>query len=189
MYGVVSLLDDQHYKLVEEIWAEVDAQFDVGGTRATPYPHFSYHVAERYDTELLENVVREFAQRSAPFSVKTSGLGMFAGIQPVLYVPIVRSPELSDFHRALWSEINAYGSGIVDYYAPGQWLPHITLAQYDIDARALPALVRQLNARDFTWEIRVDNLALIHNTDDPQPSVMRFPLGRTSVDETDGGGQ
>lgn len=188
MYGVVSLLDDQHYQLVEEIWAELDAQFGVRGVRATPYPHFSYHVAERYDTELLENVVREFAQRSAPFSVKTSGLGMFAGIQPVLYVPIVRSPELSDFHRALWAEINAYGVGIVNYYAPEQWLPHITLAQHDIEARTLPALVRQLNARDFSWEIRVDNLALIHNTDDPQAPVTRFPLGRTSADGADGNG-
>ncbi|MBC8078579.1 MAG: 2'-5' RNA ligase family protein [Chloroflexales bacterium] len=179
MYGVVSLLDDQHYQLVEEIWTELDAQFGVRGTRTTPYPHFSYHVAERYDIELLENVVREFAQRNAPFSVKTSGLGMFAGIQPVLYVPIVRSPEFSDFHRALWAEVSAYGVGIVDHYAPEQWLPHITLAQHDIDPRMLPALVRQLNARDFSWEIRVDNLAIIHNTDDPQAPVTRFPLGAT----------
>ena len=177
MYGVVSLLDDRHYKLVEEIWAELDAQFGVSGIRVTPYPHFSYHVAERYEIELLENVVREFARRSAPFSVKTSGLGIFAGIQPVLYVPIVRTPELSEFHRALWAEVNAYGVGIVEHYAPEQWLPHITLAQHDIDVGTLPALVRQLTARDYSWEIRVDNLALIHNTDDPNVPMMRFPLG------------
>jgi 2'-5' RNA ligase len=180
MYGVVSLLDDKHYRLVEEIWAGLDAQLGPRRTRATPFPHFSYHVAERYDIELLANAVREFAQRSAPFTVTTSGLGIFAGIQPVLYVPIVRTPALSELHRALWAEVNPYGFGIVGYYAPEQWLPHITLAQQEIDAGDLPALVQQLNARDFAWEIRVDNLAIIHNTDDPHVPVMRFPLGANS---------
>ncbi len=42
MHGIVSLLDDQHYQLVEDLWAELKQEFAVEGVYITPYPHFSY---------------------------------------------------------------------------------------------------------------------------------------------------
>jgi 2'-5' RNA ligase len=177
MYGVVSLLDEQHYREVERVWDEIGRIFGRRGVGRTPFPHFSYHVAERYDSELLDHVLREFARRTPPFTVSTNGLGIFAGLQPVLYVPIVRSSALSEFHRTLWHEISRFGAGIVDYYHPDQWMPHITLAQGDVSPANLPTLVRMLSDHNFTWDIHVDNIALIHNTDDAEAHIRRYPLG------------
>ena len=49
MHGIISLLDNDHYQLVEEVWAELEREFSVHGVYVTPYPHFSYHVAQGYD--------------------------------------------------------------------------------------------------------------------------------------------
>lgn len=54
MHGVVSLLEDKYYRLIEDLWAELEKEFGVRGVYVTPYPHFSYQVASHYNTEVLE---------------------------------------------------------------------------------------------------------------------------------------
>jgi hypothetical protein len=44
MHAIVSLLDNEHYQLVEDLWAELEREFSVQGVYITPYPHL-YHVA------------------------------------------------------------------------------------------------------------------------------------------------
>ena len=80
--GIVSLLDDKHYELVENLWAELGREFGLKGIYITPFPHFSYQVAEHYEVELLESVLQRFALKSAKFKVKTTGLGIFTTAQP-----------------------------------------------------------------------------------------------------------
>ncbi len=61
MNGVVSLLDPEHSRMVEDVWAELDRTFGVRGVYITPYPHFSYQVAAAYDAARLETALAEFA--------------------------------------------------------------------------------------------------------------------------------
>jgi 2'-5' RNA ligase superfamily len=169
MHGVVSLLDCKHYKLVEDLWSELAGEFAVSGINVQPYPHVSYQVATRYKVKSLESVLRLFAASKTSFKVRTGGLGIFTGPQPVIYIPVVRSPELTEFHQALWQEISSTGSDFLDYYRPAHWVPHITIGFGDMKKGDLSQIVRLLVERDFNWEITVDNVALIYN-----PSVPRF---------------
>src|ERR1044071_2326309 len=105
MQGVVSLLDDQHYARVEAIWEELGQKFDVRGMYVTPYPHFSFQVAEAYDEAAWEHLLKGLAPRTSPFRVRTAGLGIFTVANPILYIPIVRSPSLSEFHREIWENV------------------------------------------------------------------------------------
>src|SRR3712207_5699972 len=98
MQGVVSLLDDQHYARVEAIWEELGQKFDVRGMYVTAYPHFSYQVAERFEAEACGEALRRVAERTRPFRIRTGGLGIFTVASPILYVPIVRSPQLTSLH-------------------------------------------------------------------------------------------
>lgn len=113
MHGVVSLLDSTYYRVVEDLWAELERAFAVDGVYVTPYPHFSYQVAPQYDIEGLEAILRHFAFNSAAFQVRTTGLGIFTGVSPVLYISVVRSPELTRFHKRLWQKISQVGSGML----------------------------------------------------------------------------
>ena len=177
MHGLVSLLDDEHFRLVEEIWDELERDFGVRNLYVTPFPHFSYQVAETYDMELAAGVLSEVARTTAPFTVRTTGLGIFNITHPVLYVPVVRSPELSDLHEMLWREVTRAATGATEYYRPEMWMPHITLAHGDIDIDRLTAAVRGLSARNFHWEIRIDNLTVIYDTGTEQGLRHRFGLG------------
>lgn len=178
MHGVVSLLDAQHYQAVEALWAELAATCGLRGVYVTPFPHFSYHVAADYDLPALEAVLRDFARVQTPFRVTATGLGIFTGAAPVIYIPVVRDPTLTAFHQALWPRLEAVARGGSAYYAPAAWMPHITLGFGDITPAHLPDVLRLLGVRSFNWDIAIDNLALIYDGGAGQAVRACFDLGR-----------
>lgn len=178
MHGVVSLLDAAHYQPVESLWAELAAACGQRGVYVTPFPHFSYHVAADYNLPALDAVLRDFARAQAPFRVTTTGLGIFTGAAPVVYVPVVRDPALTAFHQALWPRLEAVATGGSGYYAPGAWMPHITLVFGDATPARLPDVLRLLGGRSFNWDIAVDNLALVYDSGAGQAVHARYALGR-----------
>ena len=181
MHGIVTLLDNDHYQLIEDLWAELERSFSVHGVYITPYPHFSYHVAQDYDLELVEPVLKRIASNFTPFKVKTSGLGIFTGASPVLYISIVRSVELAQLHEELWQEIATASSGVQEYYHPDQWMPHITIGSGDINKDNLSQIISFLANRDFHWEITVDNIAVIYDTGTKQELKTRFDITNEAV--------
>jgi 2'-5' RNA ligase len=181
MHGIVSLLDNDHNQLIEEIWAELEREFSVHGVYITPYPHLSYHVAQAYDIDKIELVLQRITSNITTFNVKTSGLGVFTGTSPVLYIPVVRSLELTQLHEELWQEISPVSSGVQEYYNPDQWMPHITIGFGDISKDKLLQMIPLLAERDFNWEITVNNIALIYDTGTKQEMKSRFDITNEPV--------
>lgn len=177
MHGVVSLLNPEAYADVEALWDELTRMFGLGGVRRTPFPHVSYHVAPAYDVPRLEAVLRAFARERSSFHIRASGLGVFSGPAPVLYIPVVRTAELSAFHAALWEATAPCASDLSVYYTPDRWMPHITLAQHDLGAAQLGQVVTAMAPRELTWDITVDNLAYIEDHGDHAEVRLRVPLG------------
>lgn len=176
MEGVVSLLDGRHDELVAALWAELERECGLRGVRATPFPHFSYQVAERYDREPLAAVLDRFAAGEPPFVATTTGLGIFTGARPVVYLPVVRTAALSRFQQALWQAIAGAGFAVQAYYHPDNWMPHITIGWGDVDAEGAAAIVRRLAERPLNWEIAVQDVAFIGETEGRQEIVSRHPL-------------
>jgi len=176
MHGVVSLLDDKYYVEVEQLWAELAEKFGVRGIYAVPYPHFSYQVVEDYDLERLELILTKVARFNRPFRVITTGLGIFTGLRPVLYIPVVRNSELTEFHQRIWDEISQAAINPRDYYHPSRWMPHITVADLDLNHQTLGQIASMLSKRSFMWELTIDNLALIYDTGRGVELRMRFEL-------------
>jgi 2'-5' RNA ligase len=177
MEGIVSLLDEEHTRLTEGLWSELESEFGLRGIYITPFPHFSHHVAQEYDKETLGPILEWVAQHTQAFPIQASGLGIFAGRPPVLYVPIVRTRELSQFHSAVWQQTAHTASGTLDYYRPENWLPHITLAFGDIHKDNLPDVIRLLSERPLHWHISIDNLSFIEDTAHGQTVRFRFEFG------------
>lgn len=181
MHGIVTLLDYDHYQLVEDLWAELEREFSVQGVYVTPYPHFSYHVAQDYDVDKLEPVLQRITSNITMFKVRTSGLGVFTGVSPVLYIPVVRSLELTQLHEELWQEVATASSGVQQYYHPDQWMPHITIGFGDISKENLSHIIPFLAERDFNWEITINNVALIYDTGTKQELKSRFDITNEPV--------
>ena len=181
MHGIVSLLDNDHNQLVEELWAELEQEFSVHGVYVTPYPHFSYHVAQEYDVDKIESVLQRITSNITTFMVRTSGLGVFTGNPPVLYIPVARSLKLTQLHQELWQEISPASSGVQEYYHPDQWMPHITIGFGDISKDKLSQIIPFLAERDFNWQITVNNIALIYHTGTKQELKSRFDITNEPV--------
>ena len=178
MNGVVSLLDDEHYRLVEQVWEELERDFGVRGVYATSFPHFTFQVSEDYDLRAVGSALHRLAAGLSPFTVRTAGLGVFTSARPVLYVPVVRGPELERLHRDVWEAVGGAPTGeAARYYAPEMWLPHVTLAQGDVDYDRLGEIVGALARRNFHWEMEVNNLSLIYDTGAEQGMRCRFNFG------------
>jgi len=172
MYGVVSLLDEHITKTVQNLWIDLANGFGVRQfAELTPYPHVSYQVAQQYEEQELVKHIEDFAWQATPFRIQTAGLALFTGAHLVLHVPIVRTLGLSKFHQNIWQTITPMGSGISPYYQPAAWIPHITLAEYDIDPENLACILAHLSSHPLCWDILIDNLALIWNPGKPQDEL------------------
>ncbi|HEX6557257.1 MAG TPA: 2'-5' RNA ligase family protein [Ktedonobacteraceae bacterium] len=165
MHAVVSLFDEPTTEAVKNVWTELANDFGVRHlSDVLPYPHFSYQIAQQYEEQELVGHVEDLAQQATPFQIQAGGLALFTGPHLVLYVPVVRTFELSQFHQIVWQAITPAGSGISPYYQPATWTPHITLAEHDIEPESLSRIIARLSRRQLLWEISVDNLAIIWDT-------------------------
>lgn len=181
MYGVVALLDDQHCEMVEALWSEFKREFGTDSAYSSPVPHFSYHVADSYNMERLEPILKRVVSQTRPFRVKTNGLGIFTGAQPVLYIPVVRNRAMATLHQRLWSPLATVTTNPLPYYHPDNWRPHITLTHRNVEHDLLPKVVRLLSSREFMWEIRIETIAVIRDSrENEETIVMRLPLGQPS---------
>lgn len=185
MYAITSLLDEKHNLLIEEMWQEFKTRFNVHGVHQTPIAHFTYHVAREYDMPQLDEVLTLVAGETQSFTVRTGGLGIFTGADPVLYIPVNPNPALDALHARLWEVVPALATEPGPLYRAANWRPHITLTHHDVDHDLLPKVVRLLTERDFYWQINVDNLAVIGGESDINTLKLRFPFATSSPIEGD----
>ncbi len=172
-YGVVSLLDGEHEARILRLWEELEREFGLK-LRETYIPHFTYHSAERYDLERLEEVLRRRAVETAPFTVRSMILGAIrAADVPIFLPPLVRTRTLTELHEALWPELSAIATEIFERYSPEVWIAAVALTP-DLECDISSELVRFLLDRDLAWEMPIDNLSLLRDTGTRQ--ILEFRL-------------
>lgn len=165
MHGLVSLLPKEYYVQVEELWQMLADSCDLKGIQVTPFPHFSWLIGENFDWQALKNTLAEIARKTRPFSVNTGGVGIFSGVTPVIFIPVVRNAELNALHRLVWDTIQPIATGLSPFYSPKLWVPHISLAYQDVTQENIACAMQKLAFQNFNWEFEVKNISFIHEAD------------------------
>jgi 2'-5' RNA ligase len=165
MHGIVTLLNPPVYSQVEALWQELEAACGLSGIKMTPLAHFSWQVAEKYNLEQTGEILERVARRTKPFPASASGLGIFTGQVPVVYIPVVKDECLLHYHASLWEETQSVVEGASSYYSPDLWIPHITLAYGDVDLEKLNCAIKTLAFTTLNLEIQVNNLSLVYQDD------------------------
>jgi 2'-5' RNA ligase len=175
MHGLVSLLPEPFYQQVEQLWQSLENDIGLKGIRVTPYPHFSWQIAEDYDLERLKPLLEQIASQTQPFPAHTSGIGVFSGERPVIYIALVKTPELMRFHSVVWDYTLGASNAASPYYSPENWVPHISLAYGDVTIENIGAAIKKLAFQSYAWEMQVDNFAFIY---EPQGATgkIRFKI-------------
>jgi 2'-5' RNA ligase len=177
MNGIASLLDKSASVKVEFLWQELEVRCGLVGVKITPFPHFSWQVAEAYDLSLLATGLGTLSRKAEPLTVHTAGLGLFTGENPIVYIPIIKDKPLISFHKLLWEQMTGIALHPSPYYSPSLWIPHITLAFNDINHDNLDCAMRILAYQSFEWEIQIDNLVTIVQDRDQPPETVRYYFG------------
>jgi 2'-5' RNA ligase len=160
MHALVSLFDSKHEELIQSIWQELGLKCGLSSINTTPFPHFSWLIAEDFDWDRLDSAIADIASLASPFTIQANGLGIFTGANPVLYIPIVRTLELSRLHQLIWDKIFPVGKELNPHYAPQNWMPHITLAFGELSTDDLSCALGNLAFRSIDWKIPIDTIAI-----------------------------
>jgi hypothetical protein len=165
MYAIASLLDPNANLLVRRLWERFEVSCGLTGIRLTPLPHFSWQGAHEYQLEHIETILSSTARQMSPFVVRTAGLGIFTGRQPVVYLALVKDEQLFNIHKMLWEKIWPYAALPNIYYDPSQWVPHITLANYEVDPGGLGCAVASTAFEEIGFEILIQDFSILFRTD------------------------
>jgi 2'-5' RNA ligase len=181
MQGIVSTLDNAHNLKIEALWSELEHTFGLKYA-CVAYPHFSYQVAEAYDITDTLAALQALARETPPFTIRTTGLGIFTGEKPVLYVDVVRDARLSSFHQRVLATVAPFAHSPHDHhFGPDYWTPHVTLAMGDLTSDMLPDVVDLLGRRSFAWEININDIALVVNAAGTREDWICMKLGETAA--------
>ncbi len=179
MHAIVSLMDEHHYALIEDLWRELEHECGLTGIAFTPIPHFSWHISSEYDFKRLEPALEALAESATRFTVRTSGLGLFTGASPVIYIPVIKDLQLARFHQRVWDQVHPFAVGESSHYAPEVWIPHITIAHGDVDRPKLGCAMQKLAFQAIDWEIQVDHLAIVYQYSGQVGKIQnKFPFKR-----------
>src|SRR6266581_8176489 len=175
MHAVVSLFD-KNYHSVRSLSRELEKILGRHVYSRMPELHLSYQGATKYNFAKLEGQLRRIAKRTHRFRVHAGGLGIFTGLTPILYIPVVRTIELSRFQLSLWKSVSSTGSGLNALYRPEAWVPHITLAG-EIGRGTLSKAIGSLSRKEIELDIRIDNLTIIEFDGEAHRVRSKFQLG------------
>ena len=159
MHAILSILPEPYNEKIKEIWALLENKHGANGVMIAPFPHFSWQGAMEYEQKGLELTLKTIANLSKPFRIQTSGIGLFTGQYPVIFIHVIKSPQLMRIHQQIWSALRPLGRDFNPHYEPDVWQPHITLAMGDVRNEQLGQIVQSLVNYDFNWEFLVDHVA------------------------------
>lgn len=160
MFAITSLLNPRNAQRITRLVKGLETKFGLDDVQATPDPHLTYLLLSTRRLADLKDMLREVAATTSPFSAYTTGLGVFPGENPVIYVPVLRCNELNTLHQRVL-DITAPLCRASVYYRPDRWLPHLSLALHDTTPDLLGPVLRHLNAETYNLRLNVNNLAIL----------------------------
>ncbi|QHL86066.1 2'-5' RNA ligase family protein [Nibribacter ruber] len=176
MVAIVSLLDAEHTLRMNHLISLLEQEFGLKGVQTTPDPHLTWLTASDSSLPYIKEAMLHAASLCCKLPIKTTGLGIFPGEKPVLYIPVIRTAVINHFQCHLYEAIRQISPEVGHIYQPDSWLPHLTLALADTTPLLVGQAVQFLNTLSFNWEINLDNLSLLTKHGDKFLSECSFPL-------------
>jgi len=129
--GVALYLSGEGRKQIEGAWKRVSAAGFPSPARVPGQrPHVSLVNGEG-ELPLARHLSSELAvplARVDPFPCELQALAFLLGSRRVAYYPLVESTALRKIHETVYNMAVAAGVQVRETYAPGAWVPHLSLS-------------------------------------------------------------
>ena len=166
MLAITSLLSPPHVLRINAVIKKLEEKFGLDDVQATLDPHLTYQLAGVRKLSSLKKALAKVAAATEPFPAFTTGLGVFPGERPVIYVPVLRSDALNALHRRILAATAPLCLRTDKFSGPDCWLPHISLALHDTTADLLGPVLGYLNRETYNLKIIIDNLTILRQEGD-----------------------
>lgn len=177
MYAIISEINSRSSEKVTQIWHGLCKACGLEEIYTLPTPHFSWLVAGGMDLAQAKSKVASMITRVPEIRTYTSGLGIFSGILPVLFLPMVKTMDMINLHQEIWDQVGPHCSKVNMYYSPSLWMPHITLALKDLDKEKLACAVNAYAFEQLELSVTMTSLALAESEDKKIGNILhRFPV-------------
>ena len=166
MLAITTLLSPLHATRINRIIKRLEKKFGIDDVQATPDPHLTYQLAGVHKLSALKEVLANVAATTEPFPAFTTGLGVFPGERPVIYIPVLRSDALNALHQRIIEATAPLCLRTDKFSGPDCWLPHISLALHDTTPDLLGPVLNFLNEETYNLKIEINNLAILRQQGD-----------------------
>jgi len=174
-FAVILYLDPATEAEVQALWAllsekQISTVIATMGIR----PHISLAGVEHLDAQQVCAMLKTFAQSASPLTIKFGAVGTFPTEQGVVYLAPIVTSELLRLHEELGVRLADLGLSSHEYYRPGNWIPHSTVA-INLPPASVPAAVNICCKSNLFHAARLVEIALVEYL--PVREICVCPLG------------
>jgi 2'-5' RNA ligase len=137
-------------------------------------PHISLAGIENLDAPKVCAMLKTFAQSSFSPTVKLGAVGTFPTEQGVIYLAPVVTSELLQVHEEFHARLADLGLSSHEYYRPGNWIPHCTVA-INLPPENVSAAVNVCRTSNVFHQAQLVEIALVEYL--PVQEICVFPFG------------
>jgi 2'-5' RNA ligase len=120
-------------------------------------PHISLAVFSQLEASAFEPHLSEFAQRQPVLPVRLDGVASFPGV--VFLEPEI-TPALIKIHSDFHGLLSKLDIRPIEYYRPGNWVPHCTMAQ-DVEAEVMANVLGTTRENFRSMEGKIREIGLV----------------------------
>ena len=172
-YSVELFLDpDASQKIAAQWESLVNAEVPTGLEETGYTPHVTLAVCEELDLEAFDKAFKAFGERVWFPTLTLSHLGLFPPPAGVLFLGLTPHDRLMDIQREFHHLFADYAESTWEYYHPGQWVPHCTLAN-ELTPGQIPRAFSALASARMPIEAQVHAVAIVEL---PSRKVLRQVL-------------
>jgi 2'-5' RNA ligase len=122
----------------------------------------------------LNTCLEEFARTHTSIPMRLSGFGAFP--PRVIYVDVVKTPELMALQSSLKAYLEANLGLEIDPTRSHPFVPHMTVAFRDLTPEAFKRALPQFRNRSLYYEFTTSHLTLLHHNGQNWAIKTEFPF-------------
>lgn len=145
-------------------------------------PHITLQPPFRWQLEDLAQlriVLRQFAQKQRPIPIILDGYGAFK--PRVIYINVIRSPELLEIHQQLMADLESNLNIVHPPSKTRPFAPHMTVGFRDLTKANFWRAWEQYEHKSFYFEFRVFELTLLIHDGKVWQIEQQFSLAKTRI--------
>jgi 2'-5' RNA ligase len=173
-FAVELLFDTESEARIKSLWdAIAEATGNAYLLNSGSRPHLSLALFNSLEGVDLRDTLASFARSTAVFSLEFEAIGLFPGPECVVYLAPVVTWDLLETHAYLHRSLSELAVRSSDYYLPGRWIPHCTVA-YDVSHEQVSEAIGTICGSGALGDVQVVEVALIEF--EPTRHISSFPL-------------